>query len=58
METTDAELLARWIDSGVRPEALEPFDANRYAGREDTPVIVGDYYAAYRQDPPSADRAH
>jgi sarcosine oxidase subunit beta len=49
-----AELLAQWIDSGARPEPLEPFDANRYEGREDTPVVVGDYYAAYKKDPAPA----
>ena len=43
-----AEELAAWLDTGTRPEVLAPFDANRYAGREDTPVIVGDYYAAYK----------
>jgi len=43
-----AEQLAHWLDSGRRPEPLEAFDANRYAGRESTPVVVGDYYAAYR----------
>jgi sarcosine oxidase subunit beta len=43
-----AELLARWLDTGERPEAVAAFDANRYEGREDTPVVVGDYYAAYR----------
>lgn len=53
-----AEMLAGWIDSGVRPKMLEPFDANRYVGREDTPVVVGDYYAAYRREPTAADRAH
>ncbi len=50
-----AELLAGWVDTGVRPSPLEAFDANRYAGREDTPVVVGDYYAAYRKD---AEKAH
>lgn len=53
-----AELLARWIDTGVRPQTLEPFDVNRYEGREDTPVVVGDYYAAYRKDPMLAAQAH
>lgn len=44
-----AELLAEWIDTGARPPLLAPFDAERYAGREDTPVVVGDYYAAYKK---------
>jgi len=43
-----AEALAGWLDTGERPAALVAFDANRYAGREETPVIVGDYYAAYQ----------
>jgi sarcosine oxidase subunit beta len=43
-----AELLAAWLDTGERPAALAAFDANRYAGREETPVSIGDYYAAYR----------
>lgn len=42
-----AELLAQWLETDTRPEALAAFDANRYEGREDTPVVVGDYYAAY-----------
>ena len=33
---------------GERPDALPSFDANRYAGLESTPVVVGDYYAAYQ----------
>lgn len=45
-----AELLAQWLETGTRPEALAAFDANRYEGREDTPVVVGDYYAAYRKN--------
>lgn len=49
-----AELLACWIDAGERPPALAPFDANRYEGREDTPVVVGDYYAAYRRSDATA----
>jgi sarcosine oxidase subunit beta len=44
-----AELLAQWIHAGERPAALEMFDPARYAGREDTPVVTGDYYAAYRK---------
>jgi sarcosine oxidase subunit beta len=43
-----AELLAAWLDTGERPAMLAAFDANRYAGREETPVVVGDYYAAYQ----------
>ncbi len=43
-----AELLAEWISTGRRPAALEAFDANRYSGREETPVVMGDYYAAYQ----------
>lgn len=41
------ELLASWIHTEKRPDPLEAFDTNRYEGREDTPVVVGDYYAAY-----------
>jgi len=26
---------------------LAPFDADRFAGREDTPIALGDYYAHY-----------
>ncbi|MCL4767502.1 MAG: FAD-binding oxidoreductase [Hyphomicrobiaceae bacterium] len=43
-----AELLAQWIVSGKQPTSLAAFDANRYHGREDTAVVVGDYYAAYK----------
>jgi sarcosine oxidase subunit beta len=49
-----AELLALWLETGSRPEALASFDANRYEGREDTPVVVGDYYAAYRKTKPES----
>ncbi|MGE3150162.1 MAG: NAD(P)/FAD-dependent oxidoreductase [Pseudorhodoplanes sp.] len=44
-----SEQLAIWIDSGKRPDSLEIFDVNRYAGKEDTPVVVGDYYSAYQK---------
>jgi sarcosine oxidase subunit beta len=44
-----AELLARWIHTNERPNALAGFDPARYAGRETTPVVTGDYYAAYRK---------
>ena len=44
-----AELLARWLDEGRRPELLAPFDAERFAGRGDIPVSIGDYYAGYRK---------
>ena len=44
-----AELLAAWLDEGRRPEPLAPFDAERFAGRADIPVAVGDYYAGYRK---------
>jgi hypothetical protein len=44
-----AECLAQWLDAGTRPAALEAFDANRFAGQEDTPVVVGDYYATYEK---------
>lgn len=44
-----AELLARWIHTGQRPGELEMFDPVRYAGRENTPVVTGDYYAAYKK---------
>jgi sarcosine oxidase subunit beta len=43
-----AELLAEWLDAGRQPAPLAAFDANRYHGREDTAVVVGDYYAAYK----------
>ncbi len=43
-----AELLAEWLDTGLRPALLEPFDANRFVGREDEPVLSADYYAGYR----------
>lgn len=49
-----AECLAEWIDTGVRPVSLASFDANRFVGREDTPVVVGDYYAAYKKTPQPA----
>jgi sarcosine oxidase subunit beta len=42
-----AELLAEWLDTDRQPAPLAAFDANRYHGREDTAVVVGDYYAAY-----------
>src|SRR5690606_29785636 len=45
-----AEALAEWIDTGQRPEILGDFDAGRYEGKEDTPVILGDYYSAYKQN--------
>jgi sarcosine oxidase, subunit beta len=44
-----AERLAQWIHSGERPPELEMFDPVRYVGREDTPVVTGDYYAAYKK---------
>lgn len=44
-----AELLARWIHTRQRPPELEMFDPARYAGREDTRVVTGDYYAAYQK---------
>jgi len=44
-----SELLARWIHGGERPAQLAMFDPSRYLGREDTPVVTGDYYAAYRK---------
>lgn len=44
-----AELLALWMHSGERPADLEMFDPIRYAGRESTPVVTGDYYAAYKK---------
>ena len=44
-----AELLARWIHTRQRPPELEMFDPARYAGREDTRVVTGDYYAAYEK---------
>jgi len=53
-----AELLASWIVDGSRPEALAAFDANRYEGREDTPVVVGDYYAAYRKSQAESATTH
>jgi sarcosine oxidase subunit beta len=44
-----AELLARWMHTRERPAELEMFDPARYLGREDTPVVTGDYYAAYKK---------
>jgi sarcosine oxidase subunit beta len=44
-----AELLARWIEEGRRPDLLAPFDADRFAGQEEVPVTIGDYYAGYRK---------
>lgn len=44
-----SELLARWIHTNERPAELEMFDPARYVGREDTPVVTGDYYAAYKK---------
>ncbi len=44
-----AELLARWMHTRQRPVELEMFDPARYAGREHTPVVTGDYYAAYKK---------
>jgi sarcosine oxidase subunit beta len=49
-----AECLAEWLDTNTRPPALEIFDANRFAGREDMPVVMGDYYAAYKKTPQPA----
>lgn len=46
-----AELLAQWIVHQEQPQALQGFEARRYNGREDTPVVTGDYYAAYRKTP-------
>jgi len=44
-----SELLAQWLVDDNRPDELEPFDSNRYAGREDTEIVMGDYYAAYKK---------
>jgi sarcosine oxidase subunit beta len=44
-----AELLARWLEEGERPELLAPFDPERFAGQADAPVESGDYYAGYRK---------
>ncbi len=44
-----AEQLAQWLEHGSQPEALRGFETQRYKGREDTPVVMGDYYAAYRK---------
>lgn len=44
-----AELLATWLVTGERPELLAPFDPDRFAGREDEPVVRHDYYSAYTQ---------
>lgn len=43
-----AQLLAQWIDEARIPDDLVPFDCNRFKGKENTPVVMGDYYAAYR----------
>lgn len=42
-----AELLAQWLASGERSSLLEPFDPDRFAGREQEPIVTRDYYAAY-----------
>lgn len=42
-----AELLAKWLADGVRPEMLVAFDPARFDGEQDTPSPAGDYYAAY-----------
>ncbi len=42
-----AELLAGWLVTGERPSMLEPFDPDRFAGREQEPVVAGDYYTGY-----------
>jgi sarcosine oxidase subunit beta len=44
----NAELLAEWLDTGQIPDMIRDFDCNRFEGREDTPVEMGDYYAAYK----------
>jgi sarcosine oxidase subunit beta len=49
-----AELLAKWIDEEIAPEQLREFDCNRFAGREDTPIVLGDYYAAYKDMKPAS----
>jgi sarcosine oxidase subunit beta len=42
-----AELLARWIATGSRPEELAPFDPDRFDGVERQAITATDYYAAY-----------
>lgn len=42
-----AELLAGWLVGGERPSLLEPFDPDRFAGRESERVVTADYYAGY-----------
>jgi sarcosine oxidase subunit beta len=51
-----AELLAQWLDTGERPALLAPFDANRFAGREDTPIRTGDYYSGYASAAANSDQ--
>jgi sarcosine oxidase subunit beta len=42
-----AELLAAWLESGERAEALAPFDPDRFAGETPETAIGADYYAGY-----------
>lgn len=44
-----AELLATWMVSESRPDELAAFDTNRFEGREDTQITMGDYYVAYKK---------
>lgn len=45
-----AELLAGWLVTGERPSTLEPFDPDRFAGREQEQAVTGDYYSAYTKE--------
>jgi sarcosine oxidase subunit beta len=47
-----AELLASWLETGERPDALAPFDADRFAGRDAEVTLAPDYYAGYARNDP------
>lgn len=47
-----AELLAAWLETGDRPEALAPFDPDRFAGHEVEVTLASDYYAGYARKEP------
>lgn len=42
-----AELLARWLETGERPEILAPFDPDRFEGTEAPSTVGRDYYGGY-----------
>jgi sarcosine oxidase subunit beta len=45
-----AELLAGWLTTGNRPEALASFDPERFAAGWPADVLTTDYYTGYRRD--------